>query len=663
MMQRNDANRVVAVLLSTLVAMTTALSEDRMPVSPEDILAIRWVSNVALSPDATQVAYLIREPANVADAKSEGQTHLWIASTDKSNAPRRLALGHSDVSAPQWSPDGLRLAFLSKGNAKTRGKQVWLMTLNGELPICLTQAPEGVAEYCWSPDGQEIALTSPEAVAATQGPIEVDRHHGHHRLWVVRIADRTMHRVTEPDKHVTGTIWSPNGVDFAAVLSPSNDMDEVDADSKLVMIDRTTGTVKRTLSDKVNSWMRGNSWSPDGTTIAFFEYTGTTFACRLALVNATNGERRYLLGDYQGTPEDYFAPLKWTNDSRYLFVSAIEGTRSRLLRVDTTNGSFQRLTESMTNCWSSSLSADCQTIAVSADDGSSPADVFILKAGQEPTRLTDLNSRLSTLRLGKVSEIRWTSRRDGKTIYGVLITPDDFVPGKPRKTIVQLHGGVQWLWFNGWAGDWDEWGQMLASHGYVVLLPNPRGSLGQGWDFSDMAYRDWGGGDFHDVMDGIDLLVEQRIADPDRLGVGGWSYGGILSASATTQTNRFKAAIVGASSPDLSTVALTAGASTIMRRHFGMDAILGRDDLLFRLSPLARVDQCKTPTLVLHCEKDDVCPIYHGRAWYRSLKLRGVDSQMVIYPGAGHVLSERGQQLDLMRRVLTWYDEHLGNER
>jgi dipeptidyl aminopeptidase/acylaminoacyl peptidase len=331
------------------------------------------------------------------------------------------------------------------------------------------------------------------------------------------------------------------------------------------------------------------------------------------------------------------------------------------LRVDTRDGSIGRLAESVQNFWSYSASADGRTIALGAEDAHSPPNVVLCKEGKRPVKLTDLNPQLSSFRLGNVQEISWKNKRDGKTIYGVLITPADFVRGQTRATIVELHGGPQGMWWNGWEGTWLSWGQMLASHGYAVLLPNPRGSIGQGWQFSEAVYRDWGGLDSQDVMDGVDALVEQRIADPHRLGIGGYSYGGYLSTSVTTQTDRFKAAVVGASWTDLSTLGLTVDITNWFRRMMGGDGTDRQDEVFHRLSPLDHIDRCNTPTLVLHGEKDDRCPLYHGRAWYRGLKRRGIETEMIVYPRAGHMLTERSHQIDLMQRVLAWYERHLQN--
>jgi dipeptidyl aminopeptidase/acylaminoacyl peptidase len=658
MLHSTSPLKATALFLAVVISASAVRAEGQRPISPEDILNIRWATSLVLSPDATQVAYVVHEPADAADPRSSPTANLWIAATDKSSSPRLAARGHFDVRHPAWSPDGDRLAFLSQGAGEARSTQIWLLQDDGELPTCLTRAAKEVVDYRWSPDGTEIAFTTPEPGDDAHDPIEVDRRHGRNRLWVVRVSEATMQAVTKPDQHVIDMDWRPGTSEFAAIVAPTDDLDDIFERAKLVIVDRATGTTKKSLSEQVAD-REGLAWSPDGKTIAFLEFTPKHFAYRLALVDATGGPSRYPLSDYRGTPETSFSTIRWSSDSRHLLVPTFETTRCRLLSIDTTTGSIQRLAESVHNFWSYSASDDGRTIAIGAENAYSPPDVVVLNDGQEPVKLTELNPQLSAFGLGNVTDISWKNKRDGKTIFGVLITPADLVCGQPRAAVVQLHGGPQAMWWNGWLGTSLSWGQFLASHGYVVLLPNPRGSIGQGWEFSEAVFRDWGGADFEDVMDGVDSLVAEQIADPDRLGVGGWSYGGYLAASTTTQTDRFKAAIVGASWTDLNTLGLTTDFTAWFRRIMGVGALEGDADVLNRLSPLAHVDRCKTPTLVLHGENDARCPSYHGRAWYRGLKLRGVESEMIVYPREGHVLTERAHQIDLMQRVLAWYDNHL----
>jgi dipeptidyl aminopeptidase/acylaminoacyl peptidase len=626
-------------------------------LSAEDVLGIRWTTSPAVSPDGKTVAFIVLEWADAAKNTAERQTTLWLAAADGATRPRQVAAKHMRVARPQWSPDGKVLAFLSPRDPKTGKKQIFLLANDEESATILTNAAEDVQSFQWSPDGKEIAyLTMADSKDAK--PLASDENKFGKplpsvHLWVVDVGTKKAEQVTNR-KHIIDFCWAPDCKQFAAVESPTSDLDDSIAKSALVVLDRVGGQVIRTLSTNVGSGVN-IAWSPNGKTIVFPEYTEKKIARRLALISPSGGACRYVLDDYFGYPLD---PIEWCSDSRYLRVRAFEKTRCQLLRVDTVQGDFKRLTGAVQNFWSFSADRDDRVLVVTAESGQMPPNIVVLENGQAPRRLTDMNPQFAGFRLGNVKEIRWKSKKDGQIIYGVLVTPEVFQPGQPCPTIVELHGGPQGMWWNGWLGTYMSRGQFLASHGYAVLLPNPRGSINYGVKFVEANYRDWGGGDLQDVLDGIDYLIGEKIADPNRLAVGGTSYGGYLSAWATTQTDRFRAAVVDAGSTDLVTLNLTIDVPTPLRRYFGGDEIRDRPFFLSR-SPLTYIDRCKTPTLVLHGENDERAPLAQGRAWGRGLELLGIESEMVIYPGEGHGLTKRENQLDVMRRVLAWYEKHL----
>jgi dipeptidyl aminopeptidase/acylaminoacyl peptidase len=272
-------------------------------------------------------------------------------------------------------------------------------------------------------------------------------------------------------------------------------------------------------------------------------------------------------------------------------------------------------------------------------------------------QLTNHNPQVAGWKLGKVQEISWTSSKDGRKIYGVLILPPDYMAGSPYKTIVHAHGGPFEAWQTGWLGTWYEWAQLLASHGYVVLDPNPRGSQGQGVAFQEANYMDWGGGDFQDVMDGIDSLVRQGIADPHRLGIGGWSYGGYMTSWAVTHTDRFKAAVAGAAVTDLYPMSTTTDISpSFLTEFFGNFAA---DRKIYdEHSAMHWIERCHTPTLVLHGAADERVPTFQGEELYHGLQLLGRESQLVLYPREPHIFTEREHEIDSLQRIVDWFDSH-----
>jgi dipeptidyl aminopeptidase/acylaminoacyl peptidase len=627
----------------------------KRPVLPEDITAIRWVTAPSLSADGKTLAHVIVEWDNQEGQNARRKSTLWLAALDKQSPHRNVASKHQRVSRPRWSPDGRSLAFLSRREDEGKN-QIFLLAADGSSATRLTDSAEGVRSYQWSSNGKEIAFLSslPDRSDKPdrEAPIEVGHTFRNTQLFVVNVADRqTVHVKT--GKHVVDFSWAPDSKQFAVALAATSDPDDVFKETALVVVDRKSGEV-RTLSTNVGGGLN-LAWSRDGKTIAFPEFTQKKIARRLALIPATGGKCRYLLDDYRGYPLD---PIQWSADSRHLWVRTFERTRVQLLRVDVVKGDLERRASEVQNFWAFATSADDRTIVLTAETGQVPPNLVVLTKGKMPRTLTDMNPQLAELRLGTVREIQWKSTKDGRILYGVLVTPPGYRAGTPSPTIVELHGGPQGMWWSGWLGTYLSRGQYFASHGYVVFLPNPRGSINDGIPFVEANFRDWGGGDYQDVMDGVDTLVKQKIADPARLAIGGGSYGGYLTAWTTTQTNRFRAAVVDAGFTDLITWNLTNDVAHPLRRYLGGDEIRDRPFYLSR-SPLTYLDRCRTPTLVLHGEKDLRVPLAQGRAWYRGLKLRGTETEMVVYPGAGHGYTRHAHQIDVMRRVLAWYEQHL----
>ena len=645
-----------AFLLSSLPAQQLAPAQNRA-LSADDILGVVWVSSPALSPHGKQVAYIVNEPLEAKATRRKNQ--LWKGPSDKSAPVHVAAPGHNSVSQPRWSPNGKRLAFLSSGADGKDPSQIHLIT-ESEDGVRRLKTGGGVMTYRWVPTGQQISFTSfgrPVESDDTPEPLVVGSPGKRASLWTVSTADGKVRRITRGDVHVLDFAWSADGTQVAVTVAPSSEPEDIINGTSLRVIDGKSGNVVRTLNDRVGGGIP-LTWSPDGKTIAFPLAAPKRIGRRLALTHATGGEPSFPLKDYRGTPN----AVHWMEDSSALLVQTFEKTRNRLIRVDLRSGGVSRLAEAVHNFWGFSASADLRTLAVMAETPRSPPNLEILREGQPPTRLTNLNPDMSSFGLGGVRDLEWESSLDGRPIFGVLITPSGAEPGKPSPTIVHLHGGPHGGWWNGWIGTWLSVGQFLASHGYAVLLPNHRGSVGQGWEFAEAHHREWGRGDFQDVLDGVGLLVEKGIADPERLGVHGGSFGGYMGAWATTQTDRFCAAVIASAFTDLVSWNLTVDVPSPLRFYLGGDEIRHREFYRSR-SPLTYVERCKTPTLILHGAKDVRVPLGQAQAWHRALKLLGVETEMVIYPDEGHGLGRRENQRDYMNRVLAWFDKYLAPRR
>jgi dipeptidyl aminopeptidase/acylaminoacyl peptidase len=407
----------------------------------------------------------------------------------------------------------------------------------------LTSAKAGVDSYKWSPDGRMIAFLARDAKTDEErkkqqlrdDPIQIDHDYKYERLWVLSLNDRKQALITQRDMEVRGFDWSPDSTSFAIAFTSRPGLR--DSDCHLAVVRQSDGESGKNLADNLNILGPNVRWSPDGKVLLFFESSPSRSGYWMSLIDPNGGQVRPLLKNYVGT----FLECEWAPDSKHLITEAIVGTHVKLLRIDIGSGEAIPLADVLHYGADFSVSGDGRTLAFVNEKADSPGDVWSLTAVQPSHQLTHFNPQIASLRLGNVRDFSWTNRKDGQVLHGVLVTPVDFKSGQPYPTVVQAHEGNS-AWFSGWQGAWWRWAQLLASNGYVVFLPNPRGVTGQNWEFADRIHT-WAGAAYEDTMDGVDSLIEQKIADPNRLGIGGWSNGGYMSTWAITHTNRFKAAV------------------------------------------------------------------------------------------------------------------------
>jgi dipeptidyl aminopeptidase/acylaminoacyl peptidase len=637
------------------------LAAQAQTLTPEDILSIRELSDIQLSPDGKQVAFVITEPA--AANTQPRASNIWTMPTDGQESPRALIPGLIAAGSPRWSPDGRTLAFVSD-RATPAGAaasdQIYLLRGVETNAMQLTSVPGGVEDFEWSPDSKMIAFvardqpTPEEREKRTAGydAIEVDRDLKYSRLWVTNVSDHRAVQVTKQDFEIFELAWSPAGDELALVVAPTP-KDEDSLNLSLIVVNRTSGEVVRTLSKLVNL-PGGLRWSPDGRLLTFYEGPSTKeFASWVSVVPAAGGPSRPLLKNYAGS----VLRLQWMPDSKHLMAQAVEGTHQALLSVDVITGNTAKLTDVVHSQWNVGFSTNGNTTAYFSQSVNSPSDIWVLERGVVPRKITNFNPQTATWKLGKLREVEWNNSKDGLLRRGVVITPPGYQPGRLYPTIVNTHPGDT-AWWMGWhASKWWDWGQLLASNGYVVFLPNTRGVTGEGWR-GHQTIADWGAMAFQDLIDGVDYLVEQKIADPNRLGIGGWSNGGFMTEYAITHTTRFKAAVAQAGHSDFFSLYGTSGIRWSLRISFGSSPHVNRRGYDER-SPIMSVRNCRTPTLLLHGELDPGVPVGQAYEFYNGLKDVGVETELVIYPRERHNIQQRGHQLDIQRRTLAWFDKHL----
>ncbi len=628
---------------------------DRLDAST--LVDLRTVSDVAVSPDGKRVAYVLRVPPDGLDGPGGMRSIIWVVGRDGGQARSFSTLGASSY-APAWSPDGKRIGLLSRRPGETH-TQVLAVPIDGGEAQPLTDIDANIHAFAWSPDGKRIAYTADrkpteaEAEDREQGrDWQVGDVHGTMvRLWVqdLRSGERTA--VTPRDRHIAQMDWSPDGKRLVVQASTRADVDGVMMYSGLFTVSAAGGQLEP-LTPTAGK-LGHVTWSPDGSSIAFLGATDINdpTAGVLHIVPAAGGDARRLTEDYEGTGQW----MKWIGRDK-LAMLANEGTRTAILEVST-NGQRKGSTKGPV-CRKLDVTADGRTFACAGERAEHPREVFA-GARTKLRRLTVSNPGLDGVKLGARRIETWTAA-DGMRIEGVLTLPVGYKKGERYPLAVLVHGGPEGISLDGWNTRSGYPTQLFATHGYVVLEPNYRGSQGRGVAFGKADHGDLGGKEFADVLAGIDHLVAQGLVDPDRVGMGGWSYGGYFSGlAATAHSNRFKAAMVGAAITNwisfTGTTEIEHENSLVHWKMWPYD----NHALAWERSPMAHTSGSKTATLVIHGGEDTRVPTSQGVELYRALRHAKTETELVIYPREGHGLRERAHQIDFVDRFVGWFDTHV----
>jgi dipeptidyl aminopeptidase/acylaminoacyl peptidase len=649
--------RVLALaLVAALLAPTAQAQTPRKTIEPADIVGLREAHDPQISPDGKDVLFVVKQRQ---DGGAPDIDTIWRASASGAAPARPFIQGDGTEGDPRWSPDGRSIAFVSKRKNPAAAKvsqQIWLIAADGGEARPLTSIDGDVSGLKWSPTGDRIAFlaTDPDPQlkarqAIKRDQVEVNRGYAFQRLWVYDLVGGQARRISPEGVNVNGFDWAPDGRRFLAHLAETPKINEFYYRTRAVLMDATTGGVGQVIEPRAAGVGR---WSPDGKRIIVTRLGEGGISVLPIIHDLASGTSTVVGADYRGEVMAY----DWNADSRSLTVQSFEATSTVFFKVDAATGAMTRITDAVSAYPGFSLSRG-GVVAYLGQSGDRPDEVTVL-TGTKAARVSDVNPQVATWATGAVQQIKWTSSKDGRAIFGVLVTPPGYKPGTPTKTVVQIHGGPEWAWWSGWLGSWHEWAQMLASHGYVVFLPNPRGSDGQGDAFARAAWGDWGGADYQDILDGLDVLEKQGTVDPARVGIGGWSYGGFMSAWAITHGDRFKAAVIGAAPVELTMMAGTTDTPDFLAGYYGD---LAKNRTLYdQHSPIRFVENARTPALILHGEQDTRVPLGQGQAFYGALRTFNQPVEMVTYPREPHWFREKAHQQDILERVLNWYDSHLG---
>jgi dipeptidyl aminopeptidase/acylaminoacyl peptidase len=640
---------------------------------PEDFAALRNVDEPNISPDGQSVAYVV---GTVDLAKDKQPQNLWLAKTDGSEN-RALTFGENAQTHPRWSPDGKWLAFLSGRGDEKDNDQLWILSSAGGEAEQLTKEKGSVDDFAWAPDSKRLVLVvqdpdprdpeTKEKEKKTVPPIVIDRYqfkadiagyltnHWSH-LKLLDLATRQVAALTSGEHADVLPAWSPDGKQIAFVTKRGDDPDRTE-NWDVYLIEPKPGAKEKQLTtspeaDAHPDWESAPAWSPDGKTIAYIhggdpkkiEYAVHS----LATIPASGGEAKILT---TALDRNLLQP-HWAPDGRSIFAVLEDDGSETLVRVATEGGAPEPVVGGRRKVTAYDVSPDGQVI-VRASTPERPYEIFA-SAPNELRCLTKQNDKfLAGIQLGPVEETKFRSK-DGTEVHGFVVHPPNEKSGRKLKTLLRPHGGPQ----SQYAAEFDFEKQLFAANGYLVLLPNPRGSTGRGTDYAMGIYADWGHVDVEDDLAAVDDVVRRGLADPDRLGVGGWSYGGMSTNYLIASTTRFKAATSGAS---ISDILAGYGTDQYIRDYENeLGSPWSHPEIWSRISfPFLHADKIKTPTLFLCGESDFNVPLLNSQQMYQALRTLGVPTELVIYPGQFHGLKKPSYLLDRLQRYLAWYAKYL----
>lgn len=630
-----------------------------------DLLLLRTAASPTISPDGGWIAYAVQEPPDTSIGERRGQADIWIVDFEGKRKPRRFAFGPANEYSPRFSPDGNWIGFLSNRGGAV---QVYRIRIDGGEALPVTSLKGSVSSFSWSPDGGRLAVTAVDPLSEDRKSAEeagaderhIDRDDRFGRLWIVDVETGEGWVSTPDSLHVQSAAWSPDGSRLAIVTSRRPTNDETYFHSRLELLDPAKKE-RIFLEDGVKG---APSWSPDGGSIAFMkrhEHPEVTVGVPVVAIADIESRVTRLLGLNKDVT---IQSPRWMPDGKRLLVLEMEGVRRKLAYLAIDSDELSEVEEILGPYYGGphfDLSREGSKVAMLKGEPNRPPDVWAKELGflGKRRRLTDLNPWINDRKFGETRVVEWKSR-DGTLVEGVLCLPPGYRKGERYPTIVSVHGGPQWAWWLGWHGTWHEWALALACRGYAVLLPNPRGSLCYGVGFARANFDDLGGGDYEDIVTGADYLVREGIADDSRLGICGWSYGGAMSAWAVTQTNRFKAAVVGAGVTNLYSFHGTTDVTPTFLAKYLREVPYLRSEAYRSKSAVQFVRNASTPTLVLHGEEDARVPVGQAYEFYHGLVQTGCYAELVIYPREGHGFGEIRHQIDLVDRIVGWFELYLG---
>lgn len=657
-MVKSKAGLCVAFLfVFHLCSLAQQKADDALNDVIHTLFSVKSFDQAVISPNGQQVAWVEK----LVDAKGvpTGASAIYVSELKPNAAPRRITAGKVggsyDESSVAWSPDSKRIAFLSDGE-KSGDRQLYVTDTAGGRASRLTSAKGFLSAPGWSPDGRSIAVLFIENAARAAGPLAAETHETgvikeavtEQRLAVVDAAGGPLRQLSPADMYVYEYDWSPDSRRFVTTAAHGNG-DNNWYIAQIYTLDATGGEMKSIYKPPLQ--IANPAWSRDGKTIAWIgglmSDEGSTGG-DIFVLPAEGGEARNVTPGMKASASS----LVWSANNEIVFEELVDGGAG-IASVNPGSGKIETLLRTEDRIVAT-ISSDGKAAAMVRESSSRPPEVWAGAIGHEQ-QITSANAGLKPA-WGQAKSIHW--QNDKFTLQGWLLYPRNFDPGKKYPLVVQVHGGPSAMARSSWPTA-RSFSMGLPSAGYFMFFPNPRGSYGEGEEFTQANVKDFGYGDFKDIMAGVDEVLKEAPIDERRLGLTGWSYGGYMTMWGVTQTKRFAAAVAGAGLANFQSYYGENQIDQWMIPFFGA-SVYDDPAVYARSSPITFIKNAKTPTLVLVGDSDGECPPPQSYEFWHALKTLGVETELVVYEHEGHGFSNPDHQRDLIVRVTDWFNQHLG---
>jgi dipeptidyl aminopeptidase/acylaminoacyl peptidase len=641
--------------------------EKPKPVEPLDdamkaIFGAHRFEQAAISPDGKQVAWV--ETLIGKDGAPDGNTAIYFASSDGQSPVRKITAGipasaHAEGNVA-WAPDSERIAFISDA-AKPGQAQLYIANTSGAAAKKFTAVKGLLNTPQWSPDGKTIAVLFTENATRAAGPLaaetpetgEIKDAFFEQRLALIEVATGKLRQISPADTYIYEYDWAPDGLRFVVTAALGNG-DNNWWIAELSTLDATSGLMKSIYKPKLQ--IARPAWSPDGQSVAFIEGLMSdedSVGGDVHVIPAAGGQPKNVTPEMKASA----SALAWTS-AGIIFGAYVEGDAGIYFVSpgDGKIGNLYRGSEELSaGLWGTQLSfsGDGKMSAAVRDSFSTAPEIWAGPIGQWK-QITHRNQDVKPA-WGEAKSIRWKS--DSFDVQGWLIYPRNFDPSKKYPMVVNVHGGPSYAVQSSWPSS-GAYEMALPAAGYFIFQPNPRGSFGQGEAFTRANVKDFGYGDWRDVMSGVDQVLREAPIDPNRVGLTGWSYGGYMSMWGVTQTNRFKAAVAGAGIANWQSYYGENKIDQWMIPFFGK-SVYEDPEVYARSSPITHIKKVKTPTLIFVGDSDGECPPPQSYEFWHALKTLGVETQLVVYEHEGHRFVKPEHERDRVQRTVAWFDAHL----